>query len=34
MRTTLRSVDLVEVLERELELRCERLDAGPEIALR
>ncbi len=33
MRTSLRTVDLVKVLERELELRRERLDASPELAL-
>ena len=33
MGTPLRAVDLVKVLERELELRCERLNASPELAL-
>ena len=34
MGASLRAVDLVKVLERELELRRERLDASPEIAFR
>lgn len=32
MRATLRSVDLVEMFQRELELRCEPLDTRTEIA--
>ena len=33
MGTSFRAVDLVKVLERELELGCERLDARSELAL-
>jgi hypothetical protein len=33
MGTSLRAVDLVKVLERKFELRCERLNASPELAL-
>jgi len=33
MRTSLRAVDLVKVLKRELELGCEDLDASPEFAM-
>jgi hypothetical protein len=33
MGTSLRAVDLVKVLKRELELGCERLDASPEFAM-
>ena len=32
MRATLRTVDLVEVFQWELELRCERLDTSTELA--
>jgi hypothetical protein len=32
MGASLRAIDLVKVLERELELRRERLDASPEVA--
>lgn len=34
MGASLRAVDLVKVFERELELRCERPNASPELALR
>ena len=34
VRRPLRAVDLVQVLERELEPRCERLDAGAQVTLR